>query len=86
MGLPTTCARCQGHRRTEEALLVPRCPKPAAKPRGTSFNPPTLCICSAGVPPTGEGIAMTEQEEREEDQKDQNSPFNCHIAPQHRNK
>lgn len=59
MGLPTKCAHCQGHRRTEEALLVPRCLKPAAKPRGTSFNPPTLCICSAGVPLTGEGIAMT---------------------------
>lgn len=86
MGLPTTCARCQGHRRTEGALLVPRCPRPAVKPRGTPFNPPTPCIYSAGVPLTGEGIAMTEQEEREEEQKDQNSPFFFHIALKHKNK
>lgn len=84
-GLPAVCARCQGHRHTEEALLVPRCLRPAGKPRGALFNPPTPCIYSAGVPLTGEGIAMTEQEEREEEQKDQNFPFDFHIAPEHRN-
>lgn len=64
-GLPTTCAHCQGHRRTEEALLVPGCPKPAMKPWGASFNPHTQCIFSAEAPLAGEGSTMTGQEERE---------------------
>ena len=64
-GLPTMYAHCQGRRRTEEALLVPGCPKPAMKPREAPFNPPTQAIFSAGVPLAGEGITMTGQEERE---------------------
>lgn len=59
-------ARCQGHRRTEEALLVPGCPTPAMTPRGAPFNPPNQSIIfSAGAPLAGEGITMTGQEERE---------------------
>lgn len=65
MGLPTMYAHCQGHRRTEEALLVPGCPKPVRKTRGAPFNPPTQCIFSAWVPLAGEVTSMTGQEERE---------------------
>lgn len=65
MGLPTMYAHCQGHRRTEEALLVLSCPKPVMKPRGAPFNPHTQCIFSAEVPLAAEVTSMTGQEERE---------------------
>lgn len=57
MGLPARYAHCLGHRRTEEALLAPGCPKPATKPRRAPFSPPKHI--SAGV---REGIAMAGSE------------------------